>query len=41
MNPLFYNIFNMMENFFLRDMFADVMSVLSRNMKHNRAIEFD
>ena len=41
MNPLFYNIFNLMENFFLRDMFADVMSVLSRNMKHNRPIEFD
>ena len=31
MNPLFYNIFHLMENFFLRDMFADV----------NRAIEFD
>ena len=30
-----------MENFFLRDMFADVMSVYNRNMKHDRAIEFD
>ena len=41
MNPLFYNIINLMENFFLRDMFADVMSVHNRNMKHDRAIEFD
>ena len=41
MNPLFYNIFNLMENFFLRDMFADVMSVHNKNMKHYRAIEFD
>ena len=41
MNPLFYNIFNPMENFFLRDMFADVMSVHNRNMKHDCAIEFD
>ena len=39
---LFYNIFNPMENFFFsRDMFADVMSVHNRNMKHARAIEFD
>ena len=31
-----------MENFFfLRDLFADVMSVHNRNMKHARAIEFD
>ena len=30
-----------MENFFLRDMFADVMSVHNSNMKHARAIEFD
>ena len=30
-----------MENFFLRDMFADVMSVHNRNMKHDPAIEFD
>ena len=29
-----------MENFFSRDMFADVMSVHNRNMKHARAIEF-
>ena len=41
MNPLFYNIFNLMENSFLRDMFADVMSVHNKNMKHYRAIEFD
>ena len=30
-----------MENFFSRNMFADVMSVHNRNMKHARAIEFD
>ena len=31
-----------MENFFFsRDLFADVMSVHNRNMKHARAIEFD
>ena len=30
-----------MENFFSRDTFADVMSVLNRNMKHARAIKFD
>ena len=30
-----------MENFFSRDMFADVVSVHNRNMKHVRAIEFD
>ena len=30
-----------MENFFSRDMFADVVSVHNRNMKHTRAIEFD
>ena len=42
MNQLFYNIFNPMENFFFsRDLFADVMSVHNRNMKHARAIEFD
>ena len=41
MNQLFYNIFNPMENFFLEDTFADVMSVLNSNMKHVRAIEFD
>ena len=27
--------------FFSRDLFADVMSVYNRNMKHARAIEFD
>ena len=27
--------------FFSRDMFADVMSVHNRNMKHAQAIEFD
>ena len=37
MNQLFYNIFNPMENFFFsRDLFADVMSVHNRNMKHAR-----
>ena len=31
-----------MENFFFsRDLFADVMSMHNRNMKHARAIEFD
>ena len=31
-----------MENlFFLRDLFADIMSMHNRNMKHARAIEFD
>ena len=38
MNQLFYNIFNPMEKW---DLFADVMSVHNRNMKHARAIEFD
>ena len=41
MNQLFYNIFNPKENFFLRDLFADVISVQNRNVKHARAIEFD
>ena len=42
MHQLFYNIFNPMENFFFsRDLFADVMSVHNRNMKHTRTIEFD
>ena len=41
MNQLFYTIFNPMEIFFSRDLFADVMSVHTRNMKHARAIEFD
>ena len=42
MHQLFYNIFNLMENFFFsRDLFADVMSVHNRNMKHTRTIEFD
>ena len=27
--------------FFLRDLFADIMSMHNRNMKHARAIEFD
>ena len=36
MNQLFYNIFNTVENcFFSRDLFADVMSVHNRNMKHS------
>ena len=31
-----------MENFFFsRDLFADVMSMHNRNMKHTRTIEFD
>ena len=30
-----------MENFFLRDLFADIMSVHNRNMKHACTIEFD
>ena len=34
MNQLFYNIFN-------KDLFADVMSVHNRNMKHAHATEFD
>ena len=35
MNQLFYNIFNPMENFFFsRDLFADIMSVHNKNMKH-------
>ena len=33
MNQLFYNIFNPM------DLFADLMSVYNRNMKHARAID--
>ena len=42
MNQLFYNIFNLMENFFFeRDLFADVMSVHNRNKKHACIIEFD
>ena len=41
MNQLFYNIFNPMENFFSRDLFADIMSVHNRNMKQAYAIEFD
>ena len=42
MNQLFYNILNPMENLFsLRDLFADIISVHSRNMKHAHAIEFD
>ena len=39
MNQLFNNIFNPMKNFFLRDLFADVMSVHNRNMKHAHVIE--
>ena len=30
-----------MEIFFSRDLFADVMSVHNRNIKHARAMEFD
>ena len=36
---LFYNIFNPMVCWF--DLFADVMSVHNRNIKHAHAIEFD
>ena len=39
MNQLFYNILNPI--FFSRDLFADIMSVHNRNMKHAHAIEFD
>ena len=39
MNQLFYNIFNPMENLFSKDLFADLMSVYNRNMKHARAID--
>ena len=41
MNQLFYNVSNPMEIFFSRDLFADVISMHNRNMKHARAIEFD
>ena len=42
MNQLFYNISDPMEIlFYSRDLFADVMSVHNRNMKHARATEFD
>ena len=42
MNQLFYNIFDPLDNFFFsRDLFADVMGVHNRNMKHVLAIEFD
>ena len=41
MNQLFYNIFIRMDLGFSRDLFAGVMSVHNRNMKHVRAIEFD
>ena len=41
MNQLFFNIFNPMEIFFSRDLFADVMSVHNRNKKHTCTIEFD
>ena len=42
MNQLLYNIFNPLENFFFSiNLFADVMSVHNRNIKHARAIEFD
>ena len=41
MTQLFYNMFNPMEVFFSRNLFADVMSVYNRNMKHAHAIEFD
>ena len=41
MNQLFYNIISPKEKFFLRDLFADVMSVHNRNVKHAHTIEFD
>ena len=42
-NQLFYNIFNLMENFFSRGicLLTMTMSVHDRNMKQARAIEFD
>ena len=40
MNQLFYNIFNP-QMFFSRDLFADIMSVHNRNMKHTHTMEFD
>ena len=41
--PIVYNIFNLMEIFFLKGLlFANIMSVHNRNMKHALAIiEFD
>ena len=42
MNQFFYNIFNPKENFFfLRDLFADIVSGHNRSMKHVRTIWFD
>ena len=41
MNQLIYNILNLIENFFSRDLSVDVMSMHNRNMKHAHAIEFD
>ena len=41
MNQLFYNISTQWKFFFSRDLFADVMSVHNRNMKHAYAIELD
>ena len=41
MNQLFYNISTQWKIFFLRDKFADVMSMHNRNMKHAHTIEFD
>ena len=39
--PIYFEDFQLMGIFFSRDLFADVMSVYNRNMKHVRAIEFD
>ena len=41
MNQLFYNIFNQSKIFFSRDLFADIMSMHNRNIKHAHPIEFD
>ena len=40
--PIFFITFSTRwKIFFSRDLFADVMNVHNRNMKHARAIEFD
>ena len=42
MKQLFYNIFNPVEKFFFsRDLFANVIGVHNKNMKHALTIEFD
>ena len=41
MNHLFYNHFQPYGKFLSKDLFADVVRVHNRNMKHARATEFD